>query len=296
MSCPQRHWLKLFTSHLDAWLFALLIAAACLWLHAALTLAHLGLLLTLTATCWAAFAFNDYHDAAFDAQDPIKRDRNFFARQCAQGTPRSCRSCRAWARAGGGGTLAILALGYAPFGARGWLVLVVCVAALWAYSAPPVRLKSRPLLDLLMHAVFVQTFPYLACLFLIGASWTVLDRAILAALFLSSLAAQLEQQARDFEVDSRTDRNFATTVGLLPTVWLMRACSALFSALMLLMVVSQTVPLYLLPFGLIALPIVLHRFVRRAAQPRSQRLMMISLLCALAYLGGLWGVAWLRAR
>lgn len=282
-----RHLPKLFTCHLDAVLLTVLIAAACLLLHERFTPAHLGLLGLLAATCWGAFAFNDYHDAPFDSQAEAKGERNFFS--VAAISPRSFRL-------GAIGIAALLAVGYAQFGATGWAIWALSIAAIWAYSAPPLRLKSRPVFDLLMHGVFVQTFPYLTCLLLIGVRWTTLDQVLLAAFFLSSLAAQLEQQGRDFDLDSRTDTNFTTAVGRRPAAILMRSFSA--ACVLLLAGLPLGVPdsLVLLPFGLIALPIVLHRFIRRADQPRSQRLMLLGLAMALLYMGGMWGVEWLRAR
>jgi hypothetical protein len=88
-----------------------------------------------------------------------------------------------------------------PLVLAGWLLWLVSGLVAWAYSAPPLRLKMRPGLDLLTHALFVQTFPYVVSLVLIRARWGLLDWVLLAILFLASLTAQLEQQARDFVVD-----------------------------------------------------------------------------------------------
>jgi 4-hydroxybenzoate polyprenyltransferase len=281
------HLPKLFTCHLDAVLLTLLIAAACLLLHDRLYPSQLGLLGLLATTCWAAFAFNDYCDAPFDAQAEGKGARNFFAVTTI--SPRLF-----WGSAAV--IAAMLAVSYAQFGTTGWLVWGVSLVAIWAYSAPPLRLKSRPVFDLLMHGTFVQTFPYLTCLLLIGVRWTALDQVLLAAFFLSSLAAQLEQQGRDFDLDSRTDANFTTVVGRRPATLLMRAFSAVCVLLLLTLPLSEPNALVLLPFGVIALPVVLHRFIRRADQPRSQRLMLLGLVMALLYMGGLWGAEWLRGR
>ncbi len=92
---------------------------------------------------------------------------------------------------------------------------------MWSYSAPPMRLKSRPGLDVVTHGFFVLTFPYVMALLLVELSWTRLDWLLLGLVFLASSAGQLNQQIRDFDVDSCTDRNFTTTVGIKTSIlWL----------------------------------------------------------------------------
>jgi 4-hydroxybenzoate polyprenyltransferase len=282
-----RQLLTLFTNHVDAWGLTLIIVALCLVLHDATSVAHLGLLITLTLTCWLAFAFNDFCDAPFDAQDALKRQRNFFS---GNPVPRALIIASGWLIIGA------LCMMYTGLGGRGLFVLGLSLVALWAYSAPPLRLKSRPVFDLLMHGVFVQTFPYLACMYLINAMWAPIDYALAAVFFLSSVSAQLEQQARDFDVDSKTDTNFATTVGLGTTVWLMRGTSVLLGLVVIMALLGQIVPVKLLPFIVIGLPLIVHRFTRRKGEPRSQRLSMLTLLVALVYLGGIWGAALLRTQ
>jgi chlorophyll synthase len=254
----------------------------CLLAHEVVSLDNLALLMTLGAMCWLAFAFNDYCDAPFDAHDASKARRNFFVQQCVP----------TWMLWGGfGAALAAIGIGFARFGWRGLLLFALSAVATWAYSALPLRLKARPGFDLIMHAAFVQTFPYLACLILIDGSWTPLDVILLAALALSSVAAQLEQQARDFALDSRMERNFTIVVGRCAAVWLLRSVSVVFAALMVAALFGGLIPLFLLPFGLIALPVIIHRFTRRADQPRSQRLILITLLLAALYVGSIWGAA-----
>ena len=197
--------IRLLLNHLDAWGTTLIIATLALLIHDAIDATSLFLLLALTAGYWLAFALNDYFDAPFDRVDPVKAARNVFVRGNVS---------RKKGMLGLAGVSAFLFFAFAQFGARGYLTLIVSLFIMWGYSAPPLRFKSRPGLDLLIHAVFVETFPYFICLFLIGAEWERLDYVMLLILFLSSLAAQLEQQIRDFDVDVRTGRTFATVVGL----------------------------------------------------------------------------------
>ena len=190
---------------IDAWGVALIVCSIALLVHDAVTPANLALVLAVTAAYGLGYAVNDYFDAPLDAQDADKARTNVFVRH-------PLRPSRAKALFFGAAALPLGVL--ASFGARGVLVAAVCVGVIWAYSAPPLRLKTRPGLDLLTHALFVQTYAYFMCVFLAGAEWLRIDAWLLAINFLASLSGQLAQQVRDFGLDSRTERNFATTVGL----------------------------------------------------------------------------------
>ncbi|GAB4550524.1 MAG: hypothetical protein OHK0023_16540 [Anaerolineae bacterium] len=272
---PSGTLLSLLTNHLDAYGLTFIIGALCLVIHDALKAESLFLLVGMAMLAWLAFAFNDYCDAPYDAHDSKKRSRNFFTQRG-----------RGWYLLVGAILTAGIAL--AAFGQYGWRgigALVVSLLVLWAYSAPPLRLKSRPVLDLFTHALFVQTAPYFITLFLIGASWLALDYLMLTIFFLSSLAAQLEQQARDYEVDSATDTNFTTVFGRRVSVVLLRAATITIVATAALGAASGIIPPALHPFGLIAAPIFLHRLLRRITEPRSEVLVMVSVVLAIIYAG-----------
>ena len=143
----------------------------------------------------------------------------------------------------------------------------------------------RPGFDILTHALFVQTFPYLVCLVLIQAAWGVLDWVVLAILFLASLTAQLEQQARDFEVDLEAGSTFATELGRERVIKLLRGATAVCLLIALISILSGTIPWFLLPFGVIGLPALLHRFLRSSETPRSERLVILSTTAGFLYTG-----------
>jgi 4-hydroxybenzoate polyprenyltransferase len=270
---------RLFFNHMDAWCLTLMIASVALLLHNAINLQTIVLMLVFTAGYWLGFALNDYFDAPFDAHDAGKAARNFFVKY----------HLSTWQIVVLGLlVLAIAVIVFAPFGWKGAFIVALALFIMWAYSAPPLRLKSRPLLDLLTHALFVQTFPYFAFLVLIGATWLPVDVVILFILFLSSMAAQLEQQARDYEVDSKTDSNFTTRFGLPLTLRLLKVINATFMGTILLNAAIGTFPAYLLPFGIVGLPVILHRFTRRFGTPRSEKLVFISVIIGMLYMGFIW--------
>ena len=261
---------------MDAWQVALVIAALPLLIHGAVRWETAVLILAIGVGYWFAFALNDYFDAPFDRLDCQKAQRNFFVQ----------RLVKWWIIAGFSAVLLTgLAAVFVQFGPIGWLLWLVSCFIAWAYSAPPLRLKKRPGLDLLTHALFVQTFPYYICMMLIQASWILLDWVLVTILFLTSLTAQLEQQVRDFAVDLKAGGTFTTWLGRDRVVRGLRWATAVCLLIALVSVLNGTIPWFLLPFGLIGLPAMLHRFLRRPDTPRSERLILLSTTAGFLYTG-----------
>src|SRR6185295_15983619 len=115
--------------------------------------------------------------------------------------------------------------------------------------------------------------------------WTRLDTALVSVFILTSLSAQLEQQIRDYVVDLQTDRNFTTTVGAATSARLLKLTSGTLIVLCIYYILAGIVPTYLLPFGLLFLPLLLHRFFRGALAARPELLGRIMLIAALLYTG-----------
>jgi lycopene elongase/hydratase (dihydrobisanhydrobacterioruberin-forming) len=261
----------LFFNHLDAWGVAVIFAALAMVIHSALSWQTTLLLPAMALGYWAAFALNDYYDAPFDAADPVKVRHNFFV-----GT--AVAPPIIWGV--GLAVMALPALALAQFGGRGVAVFCLCLLVMWGYSAPPLRLKSRPGLDLLTHALFVETFPYLACLFLIRATWTPLDSVMVAIAGLSSLTAQLSQQIRDFAVDMANGRTFTTTVGIPISRFLQRAATVALVVVAVGPALLGVLPALFVPFGLIGLPGVIQRL---RPLPHPERITALSVLAGLLY-------------
>lgn len=270
-------WINLFVNHVDAWVLALVVASLALLLHKALTPRALPLILTVGAGYWLAFVLNDYFDAPADALEPDKARGNYFV---------GLDSTRAVGVMAAAfllvGPAAMLVIG--AYGARGWIVLAAGLAVMWAYSAPPLRLKSRPGADLLTHALFVETYPYVICVFLIGADWNELDGFILCLLFLGSLTAQLEQQLRDYAVDIRTGTNSTIRLGRKTAHRLLVIGTAVLIVVALGFWLIRGGPRFLVPFGLILAPALAHRLVRGLDRPRLPWLVRLSAIAGLTYI------------
>lgn len=269
-------FLKLISNHIDAWQVALVIATLPVLIHEAIRWETAVLILAIGVGYWFAFALNDYFDAPFDQMDGKKAQRNFFIAVPVKGWIVALFS---------GSLLAVLAAAFAQFGRVGWFLWGLSCFIAWAYSAPPLRLKIRPGLDLITHALFVQTFPYFICMLCIKANWGLLDWVLLAILFWASLTAQLEQQMRDFAVDVQSGGTFTTRIGRATVLQGLRLATAVFLLVALLAILNGTIPWFLLPFGLIGLPALLHRFWRQPEKPRSERLVLFSTTAGFIYTG-----------
>ena len=260
---------------IDAWGVALVVCAVALLVHDAVRISTVALSVAVAFLYWLGYEVNDYYDASNDSQDPVKTPRNFFVNHPVSPGVAAAGFLSL-------GSLPFLA--FARFGLSGVVLFVAAVLMMWAYSAPPVRLKSRPGLDLLAHALFVQTFAYFMCLILIDAVWGTLDYLILAVNFLASLSGQLAQHVRDFDVDSRTDVSFATTFGRRTTAACLRAVTSLLVVTVVAGFASGVVPLYFAPIALTFAPATLDR-LRGNPRGRSARLVTLTTTAALLYTG-----------
>jgi len=271
-----KHLPKLILNHVDAWGITLIIGMVVLIIHPPFQLELIGIPAILAFCYWLGFAVNDYFDAPFDGQDAKKGRGNFFVH-----VPFTQLQAMLFF---GAISIGLIAL-FATFGLKGIIVVSSGLLAIWAYSAPPLRLKSRPVFDLVMHMIFVQSFPYLACMVLLGLQWTRLDSALLSVFILTSLSAQLEQQIRDYALDLETDRNFTTTFGAPTSAFLLKLTSGTLVILFTYYIVARIIPTTLLPFGLLFLPMLLHRFFRGALAARPETLGRALLIAALVYMG-----------
>lgn len=271
--------LPLFLNHIDAWGVTAVIVSAALTVHNAVSARGLLLLALVTTTYWFGFALNDYFDVPVDRLDAQKARRNFFVRYAL---PRGITAVFAILVTSG------LLLGYSQFGSRGLLVVLLGFPIAWAYSAPPVRLKSVPFLDVVTHALFVQTFPYIVTLFLLHIPWQTVDYLVITAFILTSLSSQFEQQVRDFACDSQLEQNFTTRFGLSWSQNLIRICSGLVFLLFAFGFVLQVIPVLYLPLALITLPLLVHRFLY-PEQTRPRIMVVVLTIMGLLYTCALVG-------
>ena len=123
----------LIFNHADAWGMTFIITSVSLALRGALTADTLPIPFALALGAWFAFALNDRFDAPYDAHEPDKARRNVFTR----GANRQLDLILLI-------SAAVLAGIYLSFGLRGMALGLAGLAAAWAYSGRPLRLKTRP--------------------------------------------------------------------------------------------------------------------------------------------------------
>lgn len=267
----------------DAWGVAVVIAVSCLLLHDQLDVGSLVLAAAISAMYWLGYAVNDYFDAATDALDDQKAQRNLFV---LHSEARRLFPAVAW--------LTLVAI-VGVFASRGWLGVALFLAyfvVMWTYSSPPLRLKHVPGLDLVLHAVFAHTYPFVLCVALTDARWTTLDSFVVVVLFLFSLGGQLEQQLRDHHLDARTGGNFTTAVGVGASTALLRVVTIAAVALSVVAIRRAALPIGFAPYAVLVLPTVAFRVGLWRVAVRPLRLTACLVMLALAYCGvlALWSL------
>lgn len=266
---------------IDAWGSGYIVGTLVLLTHQALTVKSGILAAAIAANYWLGFWLNDYFDAPYDIADERKSKLNLFIQQ---------PSARRFVSIVTGSIVAGSAAIFLSFGPRGMFTLLISLLVMWAYSAPPWRLKSRPGWDLLIHALFILTWPYAICLWLSGAAWTRLDAILVAGCFLVSLNSQLNQQIRDFDVDSRTDANFTTRFGLARSIRFLKVSTVTVILLFLLAILMGNIPWLILPFGFGLFPSFAHYLGHtfdNSTRVLSRRLVYVFMILALLYTGAL---------
>lgn len=151
-------------------------------------------------TMSAAFVINDIEDAPDDALDPKKRERNVISNGTLDETT---------------GRLAfwgMCAVAFALFALGGpWTALWggVTLLVAYTYSARPIRLKSRPIVDVISHAYGAGTQVIIVGYFLYdadpGPAWF-----IIIAITLISAYGQFYNQLDDYDVDKAAGLNNTT--------------------------------------------------------------------------------------
>lgn len=165
-----------------------------------------------------AFMINDIADAHDDARSPWKRARNVISNGTLTETEGYFLTGATFITA-----LLLYSLGgWKTFGAGG-LILVLS----YLYSAPPFRLKARPIVDILSHILMLSGLIIVSGYFVYatypGAAWFPIIGVTLVSLY-----GQLYNQLDDFDVDRDSGlKNTAILIGRLPSkVFLYAALAA----------------------------------------------------------------------
>jgi 4-hydroxybenzoate polyprenyltransferase len=148
-------------------------------------------------------ASNDYFDRNIDTLDYKKRIRNPVCN--GKVTEREVKILL--------GATALTTLLFSYFlGMITFLFSALVLFVFFFYTAKPLRFKSRVGMDVISHAMFINTFPYFFCLL---ALWDYSSGAmfLLGVFIARSAIAQLLQEVRDYETDKKVERNTVVALG-----------------------------------------------------------------------------------
>lgn len=90
----------------------------------------------------------------------------------------------------------------------GWRVFLFCLVGViigFFYSAPPLRLKGRPVLDLISHGFFAGVFWFVLPLFFFKTELNLFHYLISFSIFYFFLVLELRNHLEDFESDKKAD-------------------------------------------------------------------------------------------
>ncbi|MDH5403747.1 MAG: UbiA family prenyltransferase [Candidatus Heimdallarchaeota archaeon] len=259
----------------DAWANASIFALAAIIIHNLYEVKYFVLMIGIALGYAFGFALNDYFDKDYDLMDDTKAKRNFFIRSGFKNYQAMFFILL---------IIFILYLIFQKFGILGIVFLVISLFVLWAYSAEPIRLKSRPGLDLLTHSVFLDTYPYFLVLVLSQSKIINIDYFVMSLTILLSMSEQLENQIRDYAIDKKTDINFSVKFGVNTSVKLLKILVLCSIAIIVLVIINEIVPFHFYPIALIIAPWLLYKLVRTEKRVRSEKLNRYTSIGALSYL------------
>jgi 4-hydroxybenzoate polyprenyltransferase len=155
------------------------------------------------------FASNDYFDRSVDALDPKKRARNPVSNGSV--TLPGVRALLIVT-----GTIPFIFSMY--FGLWPLVFVGISMFVFFFYTAPPLRLKNKVVLDVLSHGIFVNTFPYFFCLVVLE-DFSMGSVFLLSAIMMRSTMAQMMQEIRDYDIDRQVERNTVVALGQKRALW-----------------------------------------------------------------------------
>jgi len=145
--------------------------------------------------------------------------------------------------------LAVLGLALSAFfGLKVFLFCLITILFAFLYSAPPLRMKSRPLLDLVSHGLFAGALIFLIPLLIFSKDLTLFHYLIAISIFYFSIILELRNHVEDYETDKKAGlKTTVCSLGLERSEQLLRYLAILYPLTLfpILLLVSWQ---YLLPF------------------------------------------------
>lgn len=258
----------------DAWITALVISFIALAIHRTLDPRALVLICGIALGYILAYTLNDYFDADEDSLSKYKSNHNFFV---IHKIPPKLALIIVTS------ILIIMLLIFASFGMRGIGVFFISVVVLWAYSSGPFRLRNIPLFDVVVHSLFIISYPYFVIIYLLDLEWITTDYLLLTIFIIGSAIIQLENQIRDYDLDKINGNNTTITIGLNNSNNLIKLLTLLLVVISIYGFVTIDSLFIFLPFALIYSPIIYQRLVLPTNQVRTEKQIRIVIGLTILY-------------
>lgn len=258
----------------DAWITALVIVFIAIAIHRVVDFEALRLAIGIVLGYILAYSINDYYDADEDTLSEYKSKHNYFVQN---------KLSSEFAIILLTSTLGVLLYIFSTFGIKGIGVFSISVLILWAYSSGPFHLRNIPLLDVVVHAIFIISYPYFLILYLLNLKWLSIDYFLLSIFIIGSAIIQLENQIRDYDLDVNNGNNTTITLGLRKSNNLIKILTITLIVIVTygFMVIDEI--LIFLPFGLIYSPIIYQRLSGPVGQVRTEKQIRVVITLTVSY-------------
>lgn len=134
-----------------------------------------------------------------------------------------------------------------------FLFSLIGIAIAFFYSAPPLRFKNRPLLDLISHGLFAGVFWFLLPLLIFKTNLNLFHYLITFSIFYLSIMLELRNHLEDYETDKKGGlRTFVCVLGKKFSEQFLKFLALLFP-LTLFPVFLLFLPQYLFLFSILTL-------------------------------------------
>lgn len=156
-----------------------------------------------------AFAINNCFDMDIDRLNPEKMysGKNPMAR----GTVSTRGAAIEMLMLCGGAT--VLSVQIREDGLIGLILVLINIVLFTAYSAPPLRLKERPLLDVVTHGLMFGAVPVLAGAYMVSTEAGSAVQAMSVLAFLVGCEALVAHQVVDYDLDMGSTRTTVLAIG-----------------------------------------------------------------------------------
>lgn len=170
-----------------------------------------------------AFAVNNYFDADIDRLNPEKvhSGKNPMARGSISNRGAAIEMLILCTGA------IVLSVQTGVGSLTGPILVIINIALFTAYSAPPLRLKERPVLDILTHGLMFGAVPVLSGAYLVSMEATPTIQTISVLAFLVGCEALVAHQVIDYDLDIGSTMTTVLSVGKWRGIILLVALAAL---------------------------------------------------------------------